>query len=236
MKVDLHIHTKFSYDGMSTPQEVVDAAIEKGIDCICITDHGQTQGAVKAMKYGFDKNILVIPGIEILSLAGDILGIGVKKPIPDFLLPSQTIREIKKQGGIAVVPHPFWLFNNLKHRKKILLSADALEVFNAGMPAFINRKASIFSGKYNTVFTAGSDAHKAKYVGRAYLDIPGENLSEKQIMEQIKNKVGRPQGKPMGFWERIENGSKLELIKYMNYYRKLKSAQREILRNGGRLE
>lgn len=236
MKVDFHIHTKFSYDGMSSPQEVVDAAIDNGIGCICITDHREIKGAIQAMKYGFDKDILVIPGIEIMSLTGDILGIGVKKPIPDFLLPSQTIREIKKQGGIAVIPHPFWLFNNLKHRKKILLSADAIEVFNAGMPAFVNKKASVFSRKHRTVFTAGSDAHKAKYVGRAYLNIPGDDLSEKEIMEKIKNRMGKPQGRPLGFWERIENGSKLELIKYLGYYRKLKSTQREILRNGGRLE
>ena len=74
MKIDLHIHTKFSWDGFSSPREVVDAAIQKGIDCICITDHNEIKGAIEAMKYGFDKNILVLPGIEILSLDGDILG------------------------------------------------------------------------------------------------------------------------------------------------------------------
>ena len=59
MKIDLHIHTKFSWDGFSTPKEVVDAAVEKGIDCICIADHNQIDGASQAMKYAFDKNILV---------------------------------------------------------------------------------------------------------------------------------------------------------------------------------
>jgi predicted metal-dependent phosphoesterase TrpH len=236
MKVDFHIHTNFSYDGMSSPEEVIDAAIDSGLDCICITDHNQTEGAIRAMKYAFDKNILVIPGIEILSLVGDILGIGVKKIIPDFLLPSRTIEEIHKQGGIAVIPHPFEFVNGLKHRKKVLLSADAMEVFNASMPAFINKKASVFSVKYNTAFTAGSDSHKAKYVGRAYLDIPGENLSEKEILEHVKKRSGLIQGKALGFWEIMDNCSKLQLIKFIGYRHSLKSKQRAILRNGGSLE
>ena len=141
MKIDLHIHTNFSQDGMSTPKEVVDSAIEKNIDGICITDHGEIKGALEAIKYGFDKNILIIPGIEINTEYGDLLGINIKKEIADGLPFKETVKEIQKQGGMAVVPHPFWPLSNLKNNREALLSADAIEVFSADMFRFINKKA-----------------------------------------------------------------------------------------------
>ena len=233
MKIDLHIHTNFSWDAFSSPKEVVDAAIEKEIDCICITDHGEIKGATEAMKYAFDKNILVLPGIEILSLEGDILGINVKKIIPDFLAPEETIQEIKKQEGMAVIPHPCWPLSNLKNNRKALLSADAIEVLNADMFRFINKKALLFSKKYNLAFTAGSDAHRAKFIGRAYLEIPKENLSEKEVIEQIKNKSGQIKGESLSFLERIENSLKVTPKKIFQYYYKLRLKQKQFQKERG---
>ena len=75
---------------------MVKTAIEKKIDCICVTDHGEIRGAIKAMKLAYDKNILVIPGIEILSASGDILGINVRKKIPNGLSLSHGTKNRKE--------------------------------------------------------------------------------------------------------------------------------------------
>ncbi len=212
MKVDFHVHTDYSWDASSTPKEVVDAAIEKEIDCICITDHGSIKGAIKAMKYAFDKNLLVIPGIEIYSQSGDILGINVKKLIPGGLSAERTIKEIQKQGGMAIIPHPFnWPIGRYKGGKKELALADGIEVFNSWGFDFANKKAFSFSKIFNLSFTAGSDAHVAKFVGRGYLEIPKENLSEKEVLMEIKNKSAQVKGKILNFWERIENSLKVDL-------------------------
>ena len=39
MKADFHTHTDFSSDGEYSPEEIIEAAIEKGLKTICITDH-----------------------------------------------------------------------------------------------------------------------------------------------------------------------------------------------------
>jgi predicted metal-dependent phosphoesterase TrpH len=226
MKVDFHIHTKFSWDGFSSPKEVVNAALEKNIDCICITDHGEIKGAIEAMKYAFDKNILVIPGIEILTKSGDVLGINVKKVIPDGLSAKTTIGEIKKQGGFAIIPHPFWPSAATKYKREMFLLADAIEIFNADLFKFINKKAIKFSKKYGLPFTAGSDAHKAKFVGRGYLEIPRNNLSEKEVLKEVQNKNGEIKGEPLNFWERIENSLRMDPAKLINYYYELYSKKR----------
>lgn len=61
--IDLHVHTTAS-DGDKRTKELVDYAIEKGIDVIAITDHDTVEGVEEAINYSKDKNIMVIPGIE----------------------------------------------------------------------------------------------------------------------------------------------------------------------------
>lgn len=229
MKADLHIHTNFSPDGISSPQAIVNAAIEKGIQCICITDHGQIQGAIRAMKYGFDKNILVIPGIEVLSQSGDILGINVKKVIPDGLTSQETIEEIRKQKGIVIIPHPFnWPAGNFIGSEREFFLVDAIEIFNATVFGFTNKRAVNFCQKNGLAFSAGSDAHLAKFVGRGYLEIPKNILSEKELSEELRNKTGKIQGKILNLWETIENSLRSDPRKLFNYYYGLIPRKREV--------
>ena len=62
--IDLHIHTNKS-DGVLSPEEVVDIAIEKGIKAIAITDHDVVDGVSEAIEHAKGKSIDIIPGIEI---------------------------------------------------------------------------------------------------------------------------------------------------------------------------
>lgn len=62
--IDLHTHTTAS-DGEKSPKELVDLAIEKNIDTLAITDHDTVDGLQLSLDYSKDKNIFVIPGIEL---------------------------------------------------------------------------------------------------------------------------------------------------------------------------
>ena len=221
MKADLHIHTKYSYDSMTPPKDAVESAIEKGIGCICVTDHGKIQGAIEAMKFGFDKNILVIPGIEILSASGDILGINVKKIIPDGLSAEETIKEIRKQGGIAVIPHPFGrLFSGFWGGEEKIKKAnsDAIEIFNASIHFnSSNLKALDFSQKNNFSFTAGSDAHRKEFIGRGYIEFSGRILSERDIIDAIANKKGIVGGRSLTFFELLKNSLNADVRAMIKY-------------------
>ena len=222
MKADLHIHTNFSCDGVSSPKEVINSAIKKGIDCICITDHNEIKGAIEAMKFSFDKNILIIPGIEILSTSGDVLGINIRKMIPDGLSVEETIKEIRKQGGIAVIPHLFdpFLLNLKGSEKKFLnIRPDAIEVFNASnILNSSNEKALDFSQKNNFCFTAGSDAHRKEFIGRGYIEISEKIFSEKDITEAIMNKKVKFGGKPLGYYEILKNSTNTNIGRSINYW------------------
>ncbi len=62
--IDLHVHSKYS-DGTLTPQELVDLAIYKGLKAIALTDHDTTAGLEEMITYAKDKDIEIVPGIEL---------------------------------------------------------------------------------------------------------------------------------------------------------------------------
>jgi len=62
--IDLHLHSRFS-DGLDTPSQLIDKAIELRMRAIAITDHDTIDGVREFLSYGEDKNIIVIPGMEI---------------------------------------------------------------------------------------------------------------------------------------------------------------------------
>lgn len=74
MKIDLHIHTTYS-DGMFSPEKVVDAAIDAGLDAIALTDHDNilsydlavSHANSVAQKTG-SKPLEIIQGVEINTL------------------------------------------------------------------------------------------------------------------------------------------------------------------------
>ncbi len=214
MKCDLHCHTNYSYDSNASPKEMVKAALKKGIDCLVISDHGEIKGALEAIEYAKDKPILIIPGIEIKSKEGDILGLNIRKIIPNKLSAKETIKKIKEAGGLAIIPHPFGWFSKFKgDLKDFLNEIDGLEVLNASIFGPGNKTALDFAKKHNLSITAGSDAHFPNFVGRVYIEIPGKNLSIEEVLNQIKNRNVKIGGKEAGCLEKVVNRTKRTFAK-----------------------
>lgn len=85
--IDLHTHTDYS-DGSKTPKELIDYAIEKGLAAIAITDHDTVAGLDEAIRYAEDKDIRLIPGVELATeYEGQdihIVGLNINHHLPDF--------------------------------------------------------------------------------------------------------------------------------------------------------
>lgn len=66
MSADLHLHTLHS-DGNWSTQQLVEAAIEKDLKTIAITDHDTVAGISEAIEFAASR-IEIIPGIEINTI------------------------------------------------------------------------------------------------------------------------------------------------------------------------
>ena len=214
MKCDLHVHTSYSFDSSALPKEMVKAAIKKGINCLAITDHDEIKGVIEAAEYARGKPILIIPGIEIKTKEGDILGLNVKEVIPKNLSARETIKKIKEVGGIAIIPHPFgWFCSFFGDLENLIDEIDGLEVLNSSIFGPGNKKALTLAQKYSLPFTCGSDAHFPNFVGKCYLEILGQNLSLEKVLKKIKNREGKIGGLETNFFEKIIDHSKRNLTK-----------------------
>jgi glycosyltransferase involved in cell wall biosynthesis len=166
--VDLHMHTDHSPD-CATPVEVLLAtAREQGLGAIAITDHNEISGALEA--HAKAEGIKVIIGEEVKTATqGEVIGLFLRERIPRGLGLAETVAEIRRQGGLVYVPHPFDRMHTVpgyEHLLAILDEIDAIEVFNPRVAiGSFNEEAARFAAKYRLTAAAGSDAHVAAGLG-----------------------------------------------------------------------
>jgi predicted metal-dependent phosphoesterase TrpH len=166
--VDLHMHTDHSHD-CATPVEVLLAtAREQGLGAIAVTDHNEVSGALEARARA--SGVKVIVGEEVKTAGeGEVIGLFIEERIPRGMTLAETVAEIKRQGGVVYVPHPFDRMHavpDYEHLLPVLDEVDAIEVFNprVAIGAF-NEEAARFAAKYRIPAGAGSDSHVAQGLG-----------------------------------------------------------------------
>jgi len=177
LKADLHIHTEYSSDCNTPLEKIINRCLEIGINCIAIADHGTAEGALKMQGLAPFK---VIVAEEILTPHGEIMGMFLKETIPSGLSVEQTISQIKAQGGLVSIPHPFDMLRGFRlgdrELEALVDQIDAVEVFNAREPfRKPSAKAQTFAQKYDIPGTVGSDAHTIGEIGNAYTEMPEFN-------------------------------------------------------------
>ncbi|MCS7114843.1 MAG: CehA/McbA family metallohydrolase [Nitrososphaerota archaeon] len=211
LKIDLHVHTCYSYDGLITPKELVSYAKKAGLDGVAVTDHDRVDGAIKMAK---ELNFLIIPSIEISSQKGHIIGLNLQEAISKNLTVDETIDRIHELGGLAIACHPnapikSSLKGNLNQK------FDAVEVINASAFPFKRsvQKAKKIASNLGLAQVAGSDAHYAPEMGSAYTLVEAEpNIEE--IVKAIRKGSCQPLGKAIPLTLRLKREILVSKSKY----------------------
>jgi len=194
VKADLHVHTIYSHDALITPKDLVFYAKESGLTAVAVTDHDTVDGALKIAK---ETDFLIIPGIEVSSRNGHIIGLNVQQKVPTGLTAAETVEKIHEAGGIAVACHPFALFKGSlgKHTSN---KFDAIETINSHAFPFNRsvRKATQISERLKLPCVAGTDAHYGPAIGCAYTIIDSEPSIE-DVVKSIARGQCQPFGKPV---------------------------------------
>jgi predicted metal-dependent phosphoesterase TrpH len=194
LKIDLHCHSFFSGDGVSSPEQLIEAARAKGLSGFAITDHNTCD----AVKYLTDRGLmrpdglpvndfLIIPGVEVTTAEGHLLCIGAVLPDLKGRPALEVCHLIHDAGGVAIPPHPYDLFRaGIRENVLNTLPIDAIEVFNAATTLKrYNRMAYDYAVKRRLAMTAASDAHHFAAIGTAFTTFRTENFSVAGILEQI---------------------------------------------------
>ena len=172
--VDLHMHTDHSND-CATPVEVLLAtAREQGLGAIAVTDHNEISGALEARGKAAEFGVKVIVAEEVKTAdQGEVIGLFIEQKIPRGMTLAETVDEIKRQGGLVYVPHPFDRMHSVpdyEHLLTIVDDIDAIEVYNPRVAiGSFNEEAARFAAKYRILAGAGSDSHVAQGLGSVRL-------------------------------------------------------------------
>jgi len=184
---DLHLHSRYSSDGILDPKTITKIAIRRGFNGIAITDHNTIKGGLKAKEYE-TKDFKVIIGSEIMTSNGEVIGLFLSEEIRSTDL-IEVISTIKDQNGIIIIPHPF---DKMRHSAlhptdKCARLVDCIEGFNSRcIFQKYNDKAVEYANKNNLPVVAGSDAHFANEIGNAGIVTESEDLQEAMIKNNIE--------------------------------------------------
>jgi len=191
MKIDMHIHTKYSVCSLMDPEKIVKIALKRGLDGIAITDHNTTKGYEFFRSYK-DVNLVVIMGEEIKTDRGEILGLFLQEEVRPGIF-EEAVDSIKDQDALIVLPHPFDRFRRFKGKIPVD-EIHAVEILNSRtMFNSDNLKALKFSENNKISFTAGSDAHFYWEIGNAYVvaDVDDSEELRKAILRREIKVFGR---------------------------------------------
>jgi predicted metal-dependent phosphoesterase TrpH len=179
LRIDPHVHSNGSFDATPSAETILRRARAVGLDAVVVTDHDELSHSLEAAERAPEFGLVGISGVEVSTAVGHLLAIGVeRRPNPGQSL-AATVADIRSQGGVAVVPHPF---QRSRHgvRKRDVGDVDGLEVYNGlAMTGYRNRRARLYAARHGHPMVGGSDAHAPDRIGRTYTEVSVESSARK---------------------------------------------------------
>lgn len=189
LKLDLHLHSKYSDDGNGSPEDIIKFLKKKGLHGMAITDHNTLTGSLKAIKIK-PKDFIVIPGVEISTLDGHMIALNIKENIQRELTLEDTVDRIIELGGIPIVPHLYRNMSGIKRNnlKKIITKVSTMEVFNSCSIPQSNLRSAEVAKELKLGGTGGSDSHLPEYAGYGYTIVNSSDSNIDSILSEINKK------------------------------------------------
>ena len=193
-RIDLHTHTHYSPDGITSPRRFVETCRRKGLTCVAVTDHNTIRGALAVREIA---PFTVIVGEEIRSSEGEIIGLFLSEEVPAGLPARETIERIRAQSGLVSLPHPLDRFRGgvgAAGLARLAPLVDIVEVMNARTTVGRdNDQAARLAAEHSLAGVAVSDAHSPWELGRSYVEAPAFE-GPQEFLEALRWGVcvGRP--------------------------------------------
>ena len=206
IRLDLHLHTRASWDCLSDPEAILERARELGIHRVAMTDHNLLELSLEMHRRYPDA---VIPGEEVRTEEGiDLIGLYIRTAIPKGTPAREACRLIREDGGIIYLPHPFapGKGGSGRHAKALAPLVDVVEVFNARLhPGHLNHPALELAESHGKLAGAGSDAHTVGEVGGGWVEVPQHENRPEALLAALSG--GRVGGKTAPYWVHLASTS-----------------------------
>lgn len=177
-KIDLHVHSRYSGDTDSEPEESVVRAIEVGLSGIAFTEHSfyEASGFVEGLREKYSYAIAIFRGVEFTCKEGHCLvfGVNTDRLLPKHSPAEEVIRKVHGEGGVVIPSHPYRRGNSLGDLIREVKGICAIEGYNGGNMHAFNVRAMEAAKELALPFTGGSDAHRPEEVGSCFTEFDDE--------------------------------------------------------------
>ena len=172
VRVDLHLHSAASWDCGVPPRQVALRCRSLGLGPVFLTDHDTIEGALELRREDRDG---VVVGQEVTTTDGELIGLFVERPIPAGVAPQEAVRQIRAQGGLVYLQHPY---DSRRRRlsedaiERLAGDIDIVEVYNGRAGEQANQRAEDLCEILDAAAGAGSDGHTLDEIGGVYVELP----------------------------------------------------------------
>jgi len=182
---DLHIHTVYSSDSLIQPKILVDMLLAHNyIKVAAVTDHDSVRACKTAMTLASAyPDILIIPGVEISTTAGDMIILGTEELPPKPWSPQEVADYARSIDAVSIIAHPYRIYGMGDIARTI--KVDAIEVLNGNSTTAANQQAKQMAKEEGLPGTAGSDAHQTSELFNVYNKIQAD-LNIDNILHAIR--------------------------------------------------
>lgn len=214
-RFDLHVHSFFSGDGASPPEDLIAAAQARGLSGIAITDHDTCEVHQYLEHRSRPDGFLVVPGVEVSTAEGHLLCIGTTLPRMRGMPAQEVVKAIRERGGVAIPSHPFDRWRaGIRAAVLDTLDLEVIEVFNAAVTSRrYNEEALEYARQRGLKMIAASDAHHASAVGVSATAFEMNELTIPALLAALR-KGGAPEGNYLSFREGVKKH-------FSNWFRKI---------------
>ncbi len=204
LKLDLHVHSKYSSDSSSTFEDINRCCKELGLDGYALCDHDSIDGLPEAAEKA--GGLIVVPGVEVRARGAHVVCLEPSAIVPPGLSIVDTVKWMHAQGGTTILAHPYAIPRSfVRFAEAERAGFDVIEVANSAQIPFglVMGWNKRLAERLGLPQTGGSDAHIPGLVGRSYTIVDSDSRERRDVVEAIRKGRTEVVGAAAGLLERM---------------------------------
>lgn len=196
--IDCHVHTsRFSMCSTVTPEQLVEEAIDSGLDGLVLTEHNSfwPDDDLQYLREQYPE-ITLLNGAEVdVPSLHHVLTILPEpdRAVVDPASPEDFIQDVHDRGGMAIAAHPFRFYHDYDERNREY-PLDGVEIASRNMHDSESlHRARQLAESWGAKMVSNSDAHSLDPIGRFYTTLSDPVTDETELIDSLRNQDVEPE-------------------------------------------